>query len=661
MAEVLDAPIPTTVDVSIDESSRSNCSSSEQVDRLNSTKLKYGTNTAATLQFSSQFSSPLGLFAGDCAASESGMFDSNNNQDAMSVQTNQSKPPRLGISRPSYGNNQKDDDSCTMASARIGIVRPNYEELPEGEMPLTPLDLYLDKKKASSASTSSSPTPNLVAVDHDSGSDGDNLWQQIKLAQQQQNATKSVPPPIQPLHDNVDRLVHQQTSEGHYLVNSRPLDSPMAGLKYSLTGGKKAMTPNQRRASVDTKKTRPNNHSTLTQRSSDGSSTKSAAVPSFKIFLLLIQPQSKIFEIIQVFYTPSQTTIQNVLEMIPANATEPALGSQHYVGICRPNDGTPIHLDLMASVASPNTACAKIAQGEILVAIPEHYSGSLCSKISKPILANPKVTKLLTRSDPLAPRKKSKRKKKQRVIAIETVTEETESMSSPVKPARKDMKENRSAQEKDALRMALQHAAREAASTNAQVMENTDMNSAAGDMNGSAGSLYSNDFDIPVEMWKTTMSLKSRASTLQRCDSMGDASTIASFGESNSFCGNQSVNSLDTTDYQYKRMPRRSRARSSSTSARRKRRKKQVRIMVAVVLAMVIRYYMVGRQAVAATVAAPPLEESSSNHMFGVFSLMQVGLAFFAFVKTQRYLEGRGEVQDCRFCQFVLTAWRKAQ
>jgi hypothetical protein len=99
-----------------------------------------------------------------------------------------------------------------------------------------------------------------------------------------------------------------------------------------------------------------------------------------------VAPRSKIFEIIQVFYAPLLTTVQQLVDCIPQNATEPALASQSYTGMCRLN-GQSLDLTMMASASTPGSLsplsatlggrknsfveCAKVIRGEILVAIPQ--------------------------------------------------------------------------------------------------------------------------------------------------------------------------------------------------------------------------------------------------------------------------------------------------
>jgi putative lipoic acid-binding regulatory protein len=168
----------------------------------------------------------------------------------------------------------------------------------------------------------------------------------------------------------------------------------------------------------------------------------------------LIQPKSKIFEIIQLFYSPSETLVGYLLDSIPGNATEPALGLQEYIGLCRPKgNGHHIDLDMLASGSNGNKECAKIIRGEILVAIPTGYSGPICAKLAEPLLTHPKVQKLLKRSDPLAPKKKKKKRhsssRRYKSITVDGVNEDL----SPYSPKKKETEKD---QEHDLLRKALQ-------------------------------------------------------------------------------------------------------------------------------------------------------------------------------------------------------------
>eukprot|EP00538_Stauroneis_constricta_P006467 CAMPEP_0119548330 /NCGR_PEP_ID=MMETSP1352-20130426/2279_1 /TAXON_ID=265584 /ORGANISM="Stauroneis constricta, Strain CCMP1120" /LENGTH=696 /DNA_ID=CAMNT_0007593567 /DNA_START=134 /DNA_END=2224 /DNA_ORIENTATION=+ len=226
-------------------------------------------------------------------------------------------------------------------------------------------------------------------------------------------------------------FMHEPTASG--LASNSPiggLDAAMSksssSLRYSLKDGKKSMPDEMRRASdgvvAESKQSKLRAaHSLALQSSRKQSSSSSLSTrleDSYKIFLLLLQPKSKIFELIQIIYNPKDTTIGDMLAMIPKNATEEALGKQEYIGLCRPKEREDLlNMDMLASNVglsehTPAAATARIKLGEILVAIPIGYSGDDVARLSEQILANPKIVKLLKRSDPLAP--KSKRRSSRR-------------------------------------------------------------------------------------------------------------------------------------------------------------------------------------------------------------------------------------------------------
>lgn len=627
------SPIPSTVDVAREPKTVS----------PSSTKLKFGSNLG------SKFSAPLGFFVGHHR-----LFAEDADADSTSGYTENSNTKRLGISRPPCGANDDDSTKASTTSHRIGILRSHYD-VPD--LPLSPLNTYNQTKQIAS------PAPNLVRSD-DSESDGDNMWQ-LKISSQRDNHVPDLKPQQDEelKTDQVDRFLHTQTAQGHYLVNSQPLDSPMQGIKYCLTNGTKSMSSVERKivtSSSNSIKTRPN----IVSAPSTSTPAPVARDEAFKVFLLLIQPKSKIFEIIQVFYSPRDTTVRNILEMIPLNATEPALGSQEYSSLCRPKDGKPIDVDVMASSKSGNNKdCARIVKGELLVAIPNGYSGSLCARISTPILSNPKVRKLLERSDPLAPKRKKKRLSR-RTIEIEKVTEESESVGTTPGHARdydddlrhqKATKLNKEEEllrrkERHSVRKALQMAAIEAASTNAQV--DTDLSSID---EGSATSAV----DIPVEMWKTPMSLKSQYT---RSDSIGGSSIESAD------CGNtrssKSVTSISTSESygsldaefldSLKRMPRK--APRPRRHVRRQHRKKLIRNMALVLVAMLLRYlvvrYQQGGRALSTfnnNLANNFYTTTGFDDKFGFWGMIQVAVTLMALAKLQQvYLKGQGS--DMSFC-----------
>jgi hypothetical protein len=133
-------------------------------------------------------------------------------------------------------------------------------------------------------------------------------------------------------------------------------------------------------------------------------------LPSHKVYLMLLQPESKKFELIVLRYTVATTTIGDILDLIPANATEAVLGSQRYTGLAqstapgkssKSNSSAPSWTDLtlLASSSWKNQKdSANIGNGDILVAIPDGYTSTYVTGISKYILKNPRIQELLGRA-----------------------------------------------------------------------------------------------------------------------------------------------------------------------------------------------------------------------------------------------------------------------
>jgi hypothetical protein len=185
---------------------------------------------------------------------------------------------------------------------------------------------------------------------------------------------------------------------------------------------------------------------------------------SYKIFLLLLQPTLKTFELIQLIYNPNDTTIGDILQMIPENATEPALGTQVYIGLCRPKTQDEIlDQDLLASESSPSAVSARITLGEILVAIPQGYSGADVAVLAKQILANPKIVKLLKKADPLALKKSRRSSKRHRSSRRSSSKEHVEVME------KFDEEDEIKQEQERKMREAMEHAAQEAAAANAAI------------------------------------------------------------------------------------------------------------------------------------------------------------------------------------------------
>lgn len=136
-----------------------------------------------------------------------------------------------------------------------------------------------------------------------------------------------------------------------------------------------------------------------------------------KICLLLLEPESKLFELIQLVYPRKNTKVGDLLKMIPKNATEAALASQSYVGITRPKRRSEPITDLKLLASNSVTVSqetANIAQGEIIIAIPAHSSSSQIVSLAKQILASSHIQKLIVKSNSRRSSGKPHRKKVRR-------------------------------------------------------------------------------------------------------------------------------------------------------------------------------------------------------------------------------------------------------
>jgi len=290
---------------------------------------------------------------------------------------------------------------------------------------------------------------------------------------------------------------HKPTASNYNLNYVSPLKPKEPNMKYNLSNGylENTTTPsvgqekenlsaaeNKIGKTPSSKRDVERYPSSSTRKSSSkskllsSSSRRKSDPNSYKIFLLLLQPKLKTFELIQLIYSPTDTTVGDIIKMIPDNATEKALGSQTYTGLCRPKTEEEIvNHELLASEPRTNTGVnsAKITLGEILVAIPEGYTGPDVAVLAKQILSNPKIVKLLKRSDPLAPKKsrrssrRSSRKttrrsrSKEHVDIMEKFDEQDE--------IKQEQERKERQQQEQKMKEAMEHAAQVAAASNAEI------------------------------------------------------------------------------------------------------------------------------------------------------------------------------------------------
>lgn len=124
-------------------------------------------------------------------------------------------------------------------------------------------------------------------------------------------------------------------------------------------------------------------------------------------FMLLLDPKSRIFELIEIDDAPLSSSVGDILRLIPAKCTDARLLQMRYVGLCRPSDRVEF-IDLRSPAFQKNenflTDVARqeqqqqcILENDLLVAMLDGSSGFQMCKISKPILKNDKFRDMIRR------------------------------------------------------------------------------------------------------------------------------------------------------------------------------------------------------------------------------------------------------------------------
>lgn len=121
-------------------------------------------------------------------------------------------------------------------------------------------------------------------------------------------------------------------------------------------------------------------------KKTDSSVTSELGV-TIDVILLLLDSGSRRFELLQLEFDSSKAVVQDIISQIPFSATEETLRNQAYSEICVPG----------GLVMDSNEIISKYCKGsEVLIAVPAGINAEECQKLSKPILSDPNITKLLS-------------------------------------------------------------------------------------------------------------------------------------------------------------------------------------------------------------------------------------------------------------------------
>ena len=110
--------------------------------------------------------------------------------------------------------------------------------------------------------------------------------------------------------------------------------------------------------------------------------------PTFilKVVLLLMDPETRRFELLQLEFDSNKALVSDVLAQIPISVTEDTLRKQYYVAIANQYGTEMVPAKLLASFCKGN---------EVLVAIPSNVSTAECIRLARPILSDENVVAMV--------------------------------------------------------------------------------------------------------------------------------------------------------------------------------------------------------------------------------------------------------------------------
>jgi len=116
---------------------------------------------------------------------------------------------------------------------------------------------------------------------------------------------------------------------------------------------------------------------------------KVPSADSLQIVLLIMDPNSRRFELLQLEFDGVKSYVKDVLDQIRVSVSEETLKKQKYSGICD-------HLgNEMISVMKLSGFCIN---NDVIIAIPKGCTSKECAKLAKPILGDQKVVDMLNSS-----------------------------------------------------------------------------------------------------------------------------------------------------------------------------------------------------------------------------------------------------------------------
>jgi hypothetical protein len=128
----------------------------------------------------------------------------------------------------------------------------------------------------------------------------------------------------------------------------------------------------------------------------DPSNSKPEGLKTFRslqLVLLLMDPESRRFELLQLEFDSEKARVADIIAQIPVSVTEAAIRGQKYEYV----------LDESTAMRLPQTRLLDFCNGrQVLVAVPKGTTIKECVRLARPILCDPQVVKMVRIHTPLA-------------------------------------------------------------------------------------------------------------------------------------------------------------------------------------------------------------------------------------------------------------------
>lgn len=112
--------------------------------------------------------------------------------------------------------------------------------------------------------------------------------------------------------------------------------------------------------------------------------------PALQVILLLMDPNTRRFELLQLEFDSNKALVSDVIAQIPLSVTEEQLRLQNYNGVCDRSGVEMIKSMRLSEFCKTN---------EVILAIPDNMAAKECARLARPILADEGVISMVSQDD----------------------------------------------------------------------------------------------------------------------------------------------------------------------------------------------------------------------------------------------------------------------